>query len=723
MANVDQGADAIGGESEKQSLLDIFVSANGGPTLKHVLGADEVDSPSTPRYQTLEDEIGAEFLENIEDYRPGGFYPVDVGDEILGQFKVYHKLGHGRLATVWLAVNFITPEWKAIKIFKASCSAKAALCYEQAKVAIETQPQLFESKSFLLPDDGVWVDSPNGRHLCLVLPLLGPKITHHEDESADRQEKYLQQVVMCLRALHSLGIHHGGVHPGNLLQTIDVGDVPIDDMLLVLGTPITFPVKPADESDGEFAKSHAPKYLTAPTRGLKRLPLKPRIVLTDVEVALTMNEPARDSNTPSDKDFVLGWEKIKCDMWGLAFTVLRMRRALFLELPWYPKSKSWDPDSTRPALEAALGSLFSLVQSVLNTKDLNDEYLLGLRHLSVQHDGELDLTIQQNYVIKRALELRWKRKELQLLGNLLEETTNFRIRDWTLPEAPMKEAIGEEYAHGDGSPWNMANQYETLTGGLEPLLDNMSSSESDRSKSVVEGEEHLSRESASAEPVPEETGSKAQEMKETNKIPFITPVYSDEFDDFFTENPSDIVQSPGSMDDDPAEQSSEAPSTPPRSVTPPPKRPASPPIPPPPPSPSPEPELEDDPELDPEYEPEFEFEPEADTQDKAPSVRHRTINVILLGFTVAMALWTVLFTVFLLQAKTTATPGRSATAARKPGQPGILYLQTRRLSAHTSFFEGIMASPEQSVPLDDRDGRAVFEGLDFFESEFGSLAG
>lgn len=39
-----------------------------------------------------------------EDYRPGGFHPVALGDTFQdGRFVVRHKLGFGGQATVWLA--------------------------------------------------------------------------------------------------------------------------------------------------------------------------------------------------------------------------------------------------------------------------------------------------------------------------------------------------------------------------------------------------------------------------------------------------------------------------------------------------------------------------------------------------------------------------------------------------------------------------------------------
>ena len=40
----------------------------------------------------------------VEDYRPGGYHPVHLGDTFHnGQYKVIRKLGDGAYSTVWLA--------------------------------------------------------------------------------------------------------------------------------------------------------------------------------------------------------------------------------------------------------------------------------------------------------------------------------------------------------------------------------------------------------------------------------------------------------------------------------------------------------------------------------------------------------------------------------------------------------------------------------------------
>lgn len=44
--------------------------------------------------------------ESVEDYRPGGYHPVHLGDTFnANQYKVIRKLGEGSYSTVWLALD------------------------------------------------------------------------------------------------------------------------------------------------------------------------------------------------------------------------------------------------------------------------------------------------------------------------------------------------------------------------------------------------------------------------------------------------------------------------------------------------------------------------------------------------------------------------------------------------------------------------------------------
>lgn len=63
--------------------------------------------PTPPPKASIDDEPRFEpitFLcEWVEDYRPGGYHPVVLGDVFNNRYKVIRKLGEGSYSTVWLA--------------------------------------------------------------------------------------------------------------------------------------------------------------------------------------------------------------------------------------------------------------------------------------------------------------------------------------------------------------------------------------------------------------------------------------------------------------------------------------------------------------------------------------------------------------------------------------------------------------------------------------------
>ena len=49
---------------------------------------------------------GFDAIEGFEDYQPGGYHPISVGDTFnYGCYRVLHKLGFGGFSTVWLACD------------------------------------------------------------------------------------------------------------------------------------------------------------------------------------------------------------------------------------------------------------------------------------------------------------------------------------------------------------------------------------------------------------------------------------------------------------------------------------------------------------------------------------------------------------------------------------------------------------------------------------------
>jgi len=118
-------------------------------------------------------------VEDLENYAPGGFHLVVIGDVFdKGRYEAVHKLGFGGFSTVWRGRDLHEHKYVALKMIEARKS--------DAPKDMQMLQQI-ESLKRGSPDDRRWnflesssarfkVEGPNGKRLCLVLPLLGPTI-------------------------------------------------------------------------------------------------------------------------------------------------------------------------------------------------------------------------------------------------------------------------------------------------------------------------------------------------------------------------------------------------------------------------------------------------------------------------------------------------------------------------------------------------------------------
>lgn len=61
-------------------------------------------------------------VEDVNHYQPGGYHPVHLEDMLEGRYEVFHKLGFGGVATVWLCWDHEKETWAVVKIIAASHS-------------------------------------------------------------------------------------------------------------------------------------------------------------------------------------------------------------------------------------------------------------------------------------------------------------------------------------------------------------------------------------------------------------------------------------------------------------------------------------------------------------------------------------------------------------------------------------------------------------------------
>ncbi|KAF8216926.1 kinase-like domain-containing protein [Mycena galopus ATCC 62051] len=160
---------------------------------------------------------------DVENYEPasaytaGGLCPIRLGCA-LGSPPRYHvlgKLGHGSFSTVWMAHDRATKQNVALKIVEArrtSNSQEMAILQRlRASGSRANVVQLLDSFEHTSPNGihQVLVMEPF-RHLHYMRPAFRPKF----------MRTTLRQIIDGLRFIHSRGIAHGDLHPGNFGATM-----------------------------------------------------------------------------------------------------------------------------------------------------------------------------------------------------------------------------------------------------------------------------------------------------------------------------------------------------------------------------------------------------------------------------------------------------------------------------------------------------------------------
>ncbi|KAF9505645.1 hypothetical protein BS47DRAFT_1367920 [Hydnum rufescens UP504] len=192
--------------------------------------------PSTNTLIRAPVEFGERFhpidaaTEWIEDYRPGGLHPIHLGDALdRNRYKILRKLGYGSFSTVWLARDAQESRYVAIKVSVSRASEA------------NNELRIFEHLAPHRDERGAeWViellrsfkhEGPNGRHLCLVFPVMGPcdytlrtKFSTHwmqpERFPLWIAKSMLKQLLLGLSFLHRNGVTHTDIQPGNILFSL-----------------------------------------------------------------------------------------------------------------------------------------------------------------------------------------------------------------------------------------------------------------------------------------------------------------------------------------------------------------------------------------------------------------------------------------------------------------------------------------------------------------------
>ncbi|KAK4108974.1 kinase-like protein, partial [Canariomyces notabilis] len=297
---------------------------------------------ATRKYVVAEHNYDESLLEKLERYKPGGYHPVAIGD-LLGEsdrYRVVHKLGHGGYATVWLCHDKFSNKWRAVKIVMANASRLDCPDLMAIERFRGVDPKVLEANHIQLPLEHFWMNGPNGRHLCLVLPFLGPNLNYLFTAYGHLTEMLKDicfQAAQALNYVHSLELCHDDFRPENILLRLADGAGPEVDYLgfhPTAGKGWKERLAETPLLDPEEIEPGVPRYLVLPAATHYGAGIySNQIALIDFGVSYPVREPPVGKGTgiplpyaPPEGlfalDQLLGFHS---DIWSLGCTMLQVR--------------------------------------------------------------------------------------------------------------------------------------------------------------------------------------------------------------------------------------------------------------------------------------------------------------------------------------------------------------------------------------------------------------
>lgn len=166
-----------------------------------------------------------------------------------GRYAIVHKLGSSAFATVWLARDQRQQCYVAIKILAANASQERDELQVYQHLQDPARGNMDNTHVARLLDQ-FEITGPYGKHLCLVLPFLGPSLASF---SSGIQIKIHPEVARLLASqslkavaqLHDAGVLVGGISAANMLFKLqNVENFTLDQLYADMGQPKRHRVSP-----------------------------------------------------------------------------------------------------------------------------------------------------------------------------------------------------------------------------------------------------------------------------------------------------------------------------------------------------------------------------------------------------------------------------------------------------------------------------------------------
>ncbi|KAJ7198381.1 kinase-like domain-containing protein, partial [Mycena pura] len=176
------------------------------------------------------------YAEPASAYTSGGLCPIRLGCA-LGSPPRYHvlaKLGHGSFSTVWMAHDRVRRQNVALKIVEARRTSKSQEMGILQRLSKAPRANVVQLLDFFEHT------SPNGIHQVLVMDLVRPLHYYRSEFRPIFVRTILRQIIEGLEFIHSCGIAHGDLHPGNVGTAVpEIVPLSIKEVWGRLGHPQT----------------------------------------------------------------------------------------------------------------------------------------------------------------------------------------------------------------------------------------------------------------------------------------------------------------------------------------------------------------------------------------------------------------------------------------------------------------------------------------------------
>ncbi|KAK6082954.1 serine/threonine-protein kinase SRPK3 [Seiridium cupressi] len=312
------------------------------------------------------ESLYGDILEDVERYREGGFHPIHLNDVLNDRFEVLHKLGYGGFGTVWLCWDQTHSKWCAVKVLAADHSKNGREQEILDHLTSNASIDELARRHIVVPSEVFWVEGPNGRHLCQVLPLLGSNVEgwrlfqRYKDENAMAKVKDVcYQIADGMAYLHRNDICHNDFRPHNILMKLDgIDALGKEELLKTLDEPETIEV---ETLSGDDPAPHGPKYCVEPLQfSWCKTYMKPEIAIIDFGESFLVNKPRPRSGIPiqyaAPEVLFSGTHvpSLSSDVWSLGVTLFDIYNSTDL---LGDKAFSSGVDASIETMEVLLGPL------------------------------------------------------------------------------------------------------------------------------------------------------------------------------------------------------------------------------------------------------------------------------------------------------------------------------------------------------------------------------